>query len=217
MNKDQQLLFFDQVSSNLSDNNTPLSTQTSESLETTWYKIQNSVISVALQHIPNKRFTVRNFQSIFSSKASALHQQLKKLGNIIRQTKHSLQYQTPIPDHYNNQINQINTSNYLNIPPLPTVHNLLPNWLALAKLEQKTLYHARNIENIKEIRQQINDNIAKRCSKLQSNPISMINSILNRHKDSVKFDNIRTDNDLITNVQDIKTHIQQHFDQWTFY
>jgi hypothetical protein len=45
----------------------------------------------------------------------------------------------------------------------------------------------------------------------------MINSILNRHKDPVKFDNIRTDNDLITDAPNIKLHIQQHFDQWTSY
>ena len=43
----------------------------------------------------------------------------------------------------------------------------------------------------------------------------MINSILNRHKDSVKFDNIIMDNNIITNTHDIKTHIQQHFNQWT--
>ena len=41
----------------------------------------------------------------------------------------------------------------------------------------------------------------------------MINSILNRHKDPVKFDNIKTDQDVITETQEIKTHIQQHFDQ----
>ena len=45
----------------------------------------------------------------------------------------------------------------------------------------------------------------------------MINSILNRHKDPVKFENIRTPNDIITELQLIKSHIQQHFDQWTAY
>ena len=79
----------------------------------------------------------------------------------------------------------------------------------------ESLYHTRNIENIKEIRQQINDNITKRCDKLYTNPKSMINSILNQHKDPVKFDNIIMDNDIITNTHDIKTHIQQHFNQWT--
>ena len=83
--------------------------------------------------------------------------------------------------------------------------------------EWKALYHARNIENIKEIRQQINDNISKRCDKLLSNPKSMINSILNHHKDPVRFDNIKTADNIITDTQEIKSHIQQHFDKWTDY
>jgi len=45
----------------------------------------------------------------------------------------------------------------------------------------------------------------------------MINSILNRRKDPVKFDNIRTDTEVITDAPSIKLHIQQHFDQWTSY
>src|SRR6185295_1123898 len=70
-------------------------------------------------------------------------------------------------------------------------------------------------ENIKNIREQINDNITKRCSKLQHNPTSMINSILNRHCDPVRFDNIKTDTDIITETVLIKQHIQEHFNQWT--
>jgi hypothetical protein len=213
MNNEQWQLFSDQVSLNLTNNQTPLNIQTPESLESIWHKIQNSIITAALQHIPNKKFTVRNFQHIFSTKASKLHHYLKKLGNIIRQTKHALQHSTPIPSHHNQLITYINTSCNLNIPFLPAEHNLLTNWLGLAKNEWKTLYHTRNIENIKEIKQQIDNNITKRCNKLQTNPTSMINSILNRHKDPVKFDNIRTDNDLITDAPNIKLHIQQHFDQ----
>ena len=41
----------------------------------------------------------------------------------------------------------------------------------------------------------------------------MINSILNHYKDPVKFKNIRSDNDIITDTKEIKSHIQQHFDQ----
>jgi len=90
---------------------------------------------VAIQHIPNKKFTVRNFQNIFSTKASSLHQYLKKLGNIIKQAKYSLKNSTPIPHQHNHLINQINISNHLNILPLSVEHNLLPNWLILAKTE----------------------------------------------------------------------------------
>ena len=43
----------------------------------------------------------------------------------------------------------------------------------------------------------------------------MINSILNRHKDPVYFNNIKTDTDIITEPNNIKSHIQNHFEQWT--
>jgi len=96
--------FTDQVSSNLKPNHTSSSTQTTDSLETTWHKIQTSIISAAHVHIPNKKFTVRNFQHIFSSKASQLHSYLKKLGNIIRQIKASIKHQLIIPISHNQTI-----------------------------------------------------------------------------------------------------------------
>ena len=71
------------------------------------------------------------------------------------------------------------------------------------------------MENIKEIRQQISDAINKKCSKLQTHPTSMINSIFNHYKDPVKFNNIRLNNDIISDPPTIKSHIQNHFDNWT--
>ena len=41
----------------------------------------------------------------------------------------------------------------------------------------------------------------------------MINSILNRHKDPVRI--IKSNNAIITELSTIKTHIQNHFDEWT--
>jgi len=72
INQDLWQNFSDQVTSNLKNNNAPSITNTTESLEASWHKIQTSIISAALQHILNKKFTVRNFQYIFSSKASKL-------------------------------------------------------------------------------------------------------------------------------------------------
>ena len=43
----------------------------------------------------------------------------------------------------------------------------------------------------------------------------MINSILDRHTDYISFDNIKTENDLITDPKLIKNHIKNHFDNWT--
>ena len=77
MNEELWQLYTDQVSTNLSSNNTPTTVNTTESLEATWHKIQTSVVSAALKHIPNKKVTMHNFQHIYSAKASFLHHSLK--------------------------------------------------------------------------------------------------------------------------------------------
>ena len=158
---------------------TPLTTDTSESLETTWHKLQLSIINAALQHIPNKKYTVRNFQHTFSSTSTHLHLNLKRLSEIIRKAKQALNQSQPIPSNLNPDINSINQACQLQTPLLPDTHQQLANWVSAANKEWKNLYHARNIENIKQIGQQITESIHKRCSKLTTHPTSMINSILN--------------------------------------
>src|ERR1041384_4838098 len=117
--------FANQVNTNLYSNHTPSSTNTAESLKTTWHKIHNSLITATLKHISNKKFSVHNFQHTFFSKATHLHSSLKKLGNIIRQTKNALKHYTSIPIHLNNSILFLNQFLNLNIPILPQTHQLL--------------------------------------------------------------------------------------------
>ena len=101
--------FADQTNSNLLTNNTPLLTQTIESLETTWHKIQTSIIQAALVRIPNKKFTTKNFHHAFSSKATELHLDLKTLGGAIRRAKKYLNNNNiPYPD-FSTTINDINS------------------------------------------------------------------------------------------------------------
>src|ERR1043165_3495606 len=183
MNKEQWEIFADQVSLNLTTNKTSLSIQTSKSLETNWHKIQTSIINAAIKCIPNKKTTIRNFQHSFSAKATLLHLNLKKLNNIIRQVKASLNNLSPIPIHFNSTIYYLNSTHHLNILDIPNLHKLIPSWITNTNTEWQALYHARNIGNIKQIREQINQHINLRCSKLQTNPKLMINSILNCHKD----------------------------------
>jgi len=90
-------------------------------------KFKLVLFSAALQHIPNKKFTIRNFQHIFSSKASKLHSGLKKLGNIIRQVKAASHNHTPVPIFHNQNIDQLNSLHHLNIPILSQDINLLPD------------------------------------------------------------------------------------------
>ena len=79
--------FADQTSSNLLINNTPSSIETTESLETTWHKIQTSIMQAALSKISNKKFATKNFHHTFSSKATELYLDLKLLGEAIKNIK----------------------------------------------------------------------------------------------------------------------------------
>ena len=79
--------FANQTNSNLLINNTLSSIQTTELLETTWYKIQTSIIQAALSKIPNKKFTTKNFHHAFSPRATELHIDLKTLGEAIQKAK----------------------------------------------------------------------------------------------------------------------------------
>ena len=78
---------------------------------------------------------MRNFQHIYSAKASFLHHSLKKLENIIRQIKASLRNQTPIPIQLNKIIQQLNNTKNLIIPLLLIRHNLLTDWISNANDE----------------------------------------------------------------------------------
>jgi ribonuclease HI/endonuclease/exonuclease/phosphatase family metal-dependent hydrolase len=207
--------FSDKVNGLLNLHKTPISTDTADSLEKTWHQIQTCIIQAAFQIIPNKKFTVRNFHHTFTPKATAIHNDLKIIGNIISKTKYSLQHSSPIPNNIATLIQHINETHNFQIDLPPTDISLLPLWIANTKAYWKTLYNARNIENTKVIQQHINTAIQTRCERLSTHPTKMINSILNRHTDSVHFDNIKTDTSIITEPNDIKSHIQDHFEKWT--
>ena len=61
----------------------------------------------------------------------------------------------------------------------------------------------------------INKAIDKRCDQLLTQPTKMINSILDRHKDTINFHNIKTNSDIITDPKKIKQYIANHFNEWT--
>jgi len=94
---------------------------------------------------------------------------------------------------------------------------MILTWINNTQKEWKTLHKARDIENYTHIQQQITTATEKRCQALQTQPTKMINSILDRHTDYISFDNIKTENDLITDPKLIKNHIKNHFDNWTNY
>ena len=108
MNKETWEGFANQVEFNLNQNNIPLDLNTSNTLETHWHKIQTSIISAALKIIPNKKLKVQNFHHTHSQKATQLHQDLKLLGQIIRQVKNSINNNLLISNNIPIIINKIN-------------------------------------------------------------------------------------------------------------
>ena len=92
MDKEKWEEFLSQYQNNISYHNTSLHSNSTESLECIWHKLQTSIITAALKTIPNKKFTVRNFHHTFTPKASELHKDLKTIGNIMQQTKYLLSH-----------------------------------------------------------------------------------------------------------------------------
>ena len=199
--------FADQTNFNLLTNNTPLLIQTTESLETTWHKIQTSIIQAALVKIPNKKFTTKNFHHAFSSKATELHLDLKTLGGAIRKAKKYLNNNNIPYSDLSTTINDINSRYSFNIPLLPPDINLIPSWISFSKDCWKSLYNARNLENTHQIREHINQAVNRRCDFLQTKPTKMINSILDRYSEPVHFNNIKIQNEIITEPSAIKLAI----------
>ena len=110
--------FADQTSSNLLINKTPSSIETTESLETTWHKIQTSIMQAALSKIPNKKFATKNFHHTFSSKATELHLDLKLLGEAIKNVKRYLDNPSILYPDLSIIIHNINSRYSFNIPLL---------------------------------------------------------------------------------------------------
>src|SRR6185436_13950903 len=157
------------------------------SLEKLWHKIYICIINAALQHIPNKKQTIKHSFHTFSPKATALHKDLKLIGNIIYKVKNSFKHNLTISTQIINNINTINHNHNFDIPNPPENPSLLPQWIDHAKQAWKALFHARSIENTQHLKQHINTETNNRCKQLITQPTKIINSILNRHTNLVYF------------------------------
>src|SRR6185437_7393071 len=215
MDKEKWEEFSSQCQNNITYHNTPLHSNSTESLEHTWHKLQSSIITAALKTIPNKKFTVRNFHHTFTPKASELHKDLKTIRNIMQQTKYAITHNQNVPSTILTHIQNINLKHQFSIPPTPVNQTDLSNWLTQTKSYWKTLYNARNLENAHHLKQHIQTAINTRCERLLTYPTKMINSILNRHTDPVHFDNIKTQTNILTDPPEVKNYIRSHFSQWT--
>jgi hypothetical protein len=133
MSKEDWNNFTDQVNSNIIQHQTLTAINTAESLEKTWHKIHTSIINAAFQHIPNKKYTVRNFHHTFTPKATQLHYDLKTIDHIMHHTKKYFSHQTPLPTNIHNLINYINNTHNFTIEPPPNYQSNLTKWIQHTK------------------------------------------------------------------------------------
>ena len=213
MTTEKWIEFSDTLTHNLNLHKTPLDNFTEESIDTTWHKIEHSIINTSIHSIPNKKTRKRCYNHQYTPHCTSLHLSLKELGHIIKTVKHT---QTDLDINFiNTKIQKINFKAKCNLPPLTTDSFL--TWINIAQNIWKQIYHARHLENSLLLRQQIQQASEKRCETLSTRPTQAINSILNRYQPPIHFSNIKLPDQLITDSHLIKQHIQSHFLNWTAY
>src|SRR6185437_10846570 len=193
--------------------NIPLSVNTHENIDTTWHKIQHSILQAAIQLIPNKISRKRSYNHKYTPHCTAFYTGLKKLGQLIKKIKNNPNSYLP---HINSHILSINSYTKANLDPLLSLDTAsTQSWLQHAYEVWKQVYHAYQLEYSLLLRQQINHASEKRCETLTSKPKQAINSILDRYQPPIHFLNIKLNNQLVTEPSLIKQHIKSHYHNWT--
>ena len=154
MSTDKWTEFSDLLSHNLSLHNTPLNSDTNESIETTWHKIEHSIINTAIHSIPNKKTRKRSYNHQYSSHSTLLYTSLKELEHLIKIVKQT--YNNLNTNKINSQIQNINNRSYCNLQALNSDdHSQINAWIQHAQDIWKQLYQARHTENSLLLHQQI--------------------------------------------------------------
>ena len=105
--------FADLLSHNLSLHNTPLNSNTNKSIETTWHKIEHSIINIAIHSISNKKTHKRSFNHQYSSNSTLIYTSLKELGHLIKIVKNT--HNNLNTNMINSRIQIINNRSYCNL------------------------------------------------------------------------------------------------------
>jgi len=213
MSTDQWTEFSECITQLFLQHNIPLSVNTHENIDTTWHKIQHSILQAAIQLIPNKISRKRSYNHKYTPHCTALYTGLKKLGQLIKKIKNNPNSYLP---HINSHILSINSYTKANLDPLLSLDTAsTQSWLQHAYEVWKQVYHAYQLEYSLLLRQQINHASEKRCETLTSKPKQAINSILDRYQPPIHFLNIKLNNQLVTEPSLIKQHIKSHYHNWT--
>src|SRR5690349_17541177 len=182
--------FSNLLTTKLNQHQTPLSPQTTKSIDTIWHKIKHSIISTAISTIPNKVSRKRSYNHKYTPHSTQLYLSLKKLGHLIKNLKST--NITQDISSVNLQIQDINSRSQCNLQTLSSSDSAqILEWINHAQDIWYQLYQARHTENSLLLRQQIQQASERRCETLVSKPKHAINSILNRYQAPIYFSNIK--------------------------
>src|ERR1043165_1616168 len=196
------------------NNKLPQKISTEEELNRSWHILNEAIKQAANKNIPKTK-TCPKTHYAFSKKATKLHAALQKINQIITHLKrNNLDTVSITTQEINNNIDKINNYTGIQLPKLNHIQNAnttLEDIIKLLKHQQKMIYQARKIENNMAHKQKIQSNIAKRHNNFSTNTSKMINSILQRHTDSVILNNITHPSEIIVEPKAIKKEIKEHF------
>ncbi|CAG8855666.1 40265_t:CDS:1, partial [Gigaspora margarita] len=131
MSSDQWTEYSNLLSQPFIKNHVPISTNIQESIDTTWYKIQQCTIQAAIQKISNKKTHKQSYNYKYTPHCTALNTGLKKLEHLIKLLKsNSITY---LP-HINLHISFINSRAKCNLNFLISLDsNQIQIWLVHAQ------------------------------------------------------------------------------------
>ncbi|CAG8824983.1 30165_t:CDS:2, partial [Gigaspora margarita] len=163
---------------------------------------------------------VTDSNHVIMKTTTTLHNALKKVNSICRFCK-----KPPTPLFYKECIMQINKelayvkceTKYEN----PIVSAMSWYTKNKTKLEQqidalrKALHKAKEVENQKEKREQIQSHIIRRKEKFTDNTKGIIKSVLKSKVALVMLNNLKQKDAIITDARRIKKEVEEHFSKWT--
>jgi hypothetical protein len=179
--------------------------QSIEDLNNIWQKFSKVIISNAKKYIPNTK-KAHTTLTTHSFTATKLYKVLKDISSISRKLK-SHNYIINITA-INQTIEKTNELTKMNFSQILDANHAYEEISSI----RKALYTARRIENSAALRDKIQHHIQNRYDNFNANTSKMINSILHKHTDLVHFYNIVTENDIITEPDQILEYVQIHFE-----
>ena len=194
-------------------NTTKYNIQDQPTLNKYWNSLVNIILTAAKDSIPIAYTGPRIFYA-HSLEATKLHMALKSINGTINLLKN-----TSIPtslEFLTHKLNEKIKEASRRLPePLAILNrneaHLLGKTLKTLQDSAREVRHLRRTEAEQAQRIKIQYHIEQRYRNMEQNTSRMIDSILKRHSDRISFEKIITPEAVITNPQEIKRAVKEHF------